>query len=85
MNTFTNFLPLLLYSDICTSVYMLMNLVSVAQSCLILATPGSSLHGIFQARVLEWGAIAFSTSLIFTLIFVFLFSTNFGFCLFFFF
>ena len=27
--------------------------------------PGSSVHGIFQARVLEWGAIAFS---IFTLI-----------------
>ena len=23
--------------------------------------PGSSVHGIFQARVLEWGAIAFST------------------------
>ena len=22
--------------------------------------PGSSIHGIFQARVLEWGAIAFS-------------------------
>ena len=22
--------------------------------------PGSSLYGIFQARVLEWGAIAFS-------------------------
>ena len=22
--------------------------------------PGSSFHGIFQARVLEWGAIAFS-------------------------
>ena len=22
--------------------------------------PGSSTHGIFQARVLEWGAIAFS-------------------------
>ena len=22
---------------------------------------GSSVHGIFQARVLEWGAIAFST------------------------
>ena len=38
----------------------------VAQSCLILRDlldyrpPGSSLHGIFQARVLEWGAIAFS-------------------------
>ena len=23
--------------------------------------PGSSIHWIFQARVLEWGAIAFST------------------------
>ena len=22
--------------------------------------PGSSFHGIFQARVLEWGAVAFS-------------------------
>ena len=22
--------------------------------------PGSTIHGIFQARVLEWGAIAFS-------------------------
>ena len=38
----------------------------VAQSCLILSDPmdcslpGSSIHGIFQARVLEWGAIAFS-------------------------
>ena len=37
-----------------------------AQSCLILidpmdsSLPGSSVHGIFQARVLEWGAIAFS-------------------------
>ena len=25
--------------------------------------PGSSIHGIFQARVLEWGAIAFSHKL----------------------
>ena len=38
----------------------------VTQSCLILcdpmdcSLPGSSVHGIFQARVLEWGAIAFS-------------------------
>ena len=37
----------------------------VAQSCLTLSDPtdcslpGSSAHGIFQARVLEWGAIAF--------------------------
>ena len=26
--------------------------------------PGSSVHGIFQARVLEWGAIAFSYSIL---------------------
>ena len=38
----------------------------VAQLCLTLSNPmdcsltGSSVHGIFQARVLEWGAIAFS-------------------------
>ena len=38
----------------------------VAQSCLTLSDPmncslpGSCVHGIFQARVLEWGAIAFS-------------------------
>ena len=38
----------------------------VAQSCPTLrdpmdcSLPGSSTHGIFQARVLEWGAIAFS-------------------------
>ena len=25
--------------------------------------PGSSIHGIFQARVLEWGAISFSSGL----------------------
>ena len=38
----------------------------ITQSCLTpsdpmdCSPPGSSLHGIFQARVLEWGAIAFS-------------------------
>ena len=38
----------------------------VAQSCPTLSNPmdcslpGSCIHGIFQARVLEWGAIAFS-------------------------
>ena len=26
--------------------------------------PGSSVHGIFQARVLEWGAITFSYSIL---------------------
>ena len=40
----------------------------VPQSCPTLSDPmdcsltGSSIHGIFQARVLEWGAIAFSNS-----------------------
>ena len=40
----------------------------VAQSCLTLrdtmdcSLPGSSVHGIFQARVLKWGAITFSNS-----------------------
>ena len=38
----------------------------VTQLCLTLrdpmdcSLPGSSIHGIFQARVLEWGAIASS-------------------------
>ena len=38
--------------------------VKVTQSCLTLcdpmdcSLPGSSIYGIFQARVLEWGAIA---------------------------
>ena len=32
----------------------------VSQSCPTLNQPGSSVHGIFQARVLEWVAIAFS-------------------------
>ena len=44
--------------------------IEVAQSCPTLSDPmdcgppGSSVHGIFQARVLEWGAIAFSASTI---------------------
>ena len=41
----------------------------VAQSCPTLSDPmdcsppGPSIHGIFQARVLEWGATAFSVEL----------------------
>ena len=41
----------------------------VAQSCptpsdpMDRSLPGSSVHGIFQARVLEWGVIAFSDSI----------------------
>ena len=26
------------------------------------SSPGSSIHGVFQARVLEWGAVAFSVN-----------------------
>ena len=43
----------------------------VIQSCPTLSDPmdcslpGSSVHGIFQARVLEWVAIAFSNSLVY--------------------
>ena len=42
----------------------------VAQSCPTLSDPvdcsllGSSIHGIFQARVLEWGAIAVSKEML---------------------
>ena len=38
----------------------------VSKSCLTLcdpmdcSLPGSSVHGIFQARVLQWGAVCFS-------------------------
>ena len=41
----------------------------VAQSCPTLhnpmdcSPPGSSAHGIFQARVMEWGAITFSSEI----------------------
>jgi len=55
----------------------------VAQSCPTLShlmdcsLPGSSIHGIFQARVLEWGAVAFSPQLreyyLFSFLFVFCF------------
>ena len=43
----------------------------VSQSCPTLgdpmdcSPPGFSVHGIFQARVLEWGAIAFSAMYIY--------------------
>ena len=45
----------------------------VAQLCPTLSDPldgslpGSSVYGIFQARVLEWGAIAFSTIVVYNI------------------
>ena len=44
----------------------------VAQSCqtpsdpMDCSLPGSSIHGIFQSRVLEWEAIAFSSTSVYT-------------------
>ena len=44
----------------------------VTQSCPTLrnpmdcSLPGSSVHGIFQARILEWGAIAFSVLVLYS-------------------
>ena len=54
----------------------------VTQSCPTLSDPmncslpGSSIHGIFQARVLEWGAIAFSeiSSLSHSIVFLYFFA-----------
>ena len=59
------------YTVLCINVgervrYESENESEVAQSCPTLcdpmdcSLPGSSVHGIFQARVLEWGAISFS-------------------------
>ena len=48
--------------------YWFLKVCEVAQSCLTLCNsmdcslPGSSLHGILQARVLEWVAISFSNA-----------------------
>ena len=50
----------------------------VAQSCLTLSDPmdcslpGSSIHGIFRATILEWGAIAFSHCFSYPLLYTFL-------------
>ena len=60
----------------------------VAQSCPTLSDPmdyspsGSSVHGILQARVLEWVAIAFSTlpvyPLFYSLEMIFIFCNSFS-------
>ena len=54
----------------------------VAQSCPTLSDPmdcsltGSSIHGIFQARVLEWGAIAFSNTYVCKIIYIYIYFTK---------
>ena len=50
----------------CMCIYMHTTYAGAAQSCLTLcdpkdcSLPGSSVHGILQARILEWVAISFS-------------------------
>ena len=55
------------FKNRCLMTFLNMWSVKVTHSCLILATPwtvcslpGSSVHGIFQARIQEWEAIPFS-------------------------
>ena len=54
----------------------------VTQSCLTLSDtmdcslPGSSIHGIFRATVLEWGAIAFSQDMYYLSRFILLLIPN---------
>ena len=45
--------------DICCC-YLVAKLCVALDDPMDCSPPGSSVHGIFQARVLEWGAIAFS-------------------------
>ena len=53
-------------SFLCPSISYLIFKCLVAQSCMTLCNcmdcnlPGSSVHGIFQTRILEWVAISFS-------------------------
>ena len=55
-------------THMCMCIYIYENESEVAQSCPALCDPmdcglpGSSVHGIFQARVLEWVAISFSSA-----------------------
>ena len=57
------------------SMYVCMR-VLVAQSCLTLfnpincSPPGSAVHGILQARILEWVAIPFSSMCIYIYIYI---------------
>ena len=54
----------------CHFLLQCMKVKSECEVCLTLSDPmdcslpGSSVHGIFQARVLEWGAIAFSGNMV---------------------
>ena len=63
-------IPHLLYPFICWWIFRWLPCLEVAQSCPTLcdpmdcSPPSSSVHGILQARVLEWIAISCSNSLV---------------------
>ena len=62
-----------IHTYLCMYVYVYAVAVKSLQSCPTLcdpmdcSPPGSSAHGIFQARTLEWVAIAFSAVYVYTL------------------
>ena len=64
----TNFIIIIIIIEV-QLIYVAATAAKSLQSCPTLcdpidsSPPGSSVHGIFQARVLEWGAIAFSVPL----------------------
>ena len=60
MNKFIYFSPWAPYSAAAAKSLQSFPTLSDPMDC---SLPGSSVHGIFQARVLEWGAIAFSALL----------------------
>ena len=63
--TITNYYPVLISPSVLHECVCVCVCVLVAQSCLTLcdpmycSLPGSSVHGILQARILEWVAIPF--------------------------
>ena len=48
------------WKDTATATAKSLQLCSTLSDPMDRSFPGSSIHAIFQARVLEWGAIAFS-------------------------
>ena len=57
-------------SEKCKGVTQLCPTLGYPMDC---SLPGSSIHGIFQARVLEWGAIAFSNYLYYINIYAYIY------------
>ena len=52
-----------MFVEWCVCVYIYIYIHTTYCDPMNCSLPGSSIHGIFQARILEWGAIAFSIKL----------------------